>query len=199
MRHANRDGKDLVCRLPNAISLLRVLLACFFFALLPGLFLENSGFTVTLFVFGAICVTDLVDGMLARKLGATSLSGAWLDLSADLFYIVISLIVLNVLGQVPIWFTVLVTIKFVEYLITSRIFHKQGKAILFGDPVGRYTASFYFFLPGIICILYRVPGWDHRAVVDLLVLIAGFFTILSSVIRCSACFRFSRVRRTSLN
>ncbi len=66
MLRINLNSKGLLHQAPNLISLLRIALACVFFALLPKLFQDNSGFEIALAVFGAICVTDLVDGKLAN-------------------------------------------------------------------------------------------------------------------------------------
>lgn len=199
MSPSSRSAKALIVFLPNLLSLARMPLACVFAGLLPGFFLNNSRMPATFTLFGVICLSDLLDGLLARKLGSGSASGAWLDLSADVLYIVLSLVILNTLGQVPIWFTVLVIIKFVEYLITSRIirnYQKDGSAF-FSDPIGRCMASMYFFLPGIICILHSIPGWDHKAVVDLLIIVTGALTVLSSIIRFSVCIKLIGVQRSS--
>ncbi len=197
MQPLNRDLNKVVLHIPNLLSLLRVALACVFFALLFGLFRGNSGFVVTLTVFFAICLTDFLDGQLARKLGATSATGAWLDLGADFFYIVFSLVVLNTLGQVPVWFIVIVIGKFIEYLITSFVLrHSKEKSTVFvRDFLGRWVACLYFFIPGIICALYVVPGWDYKAMVDVLLIIITSFTMLSFIVRCSTCIHVAGVAR----
>jgi CDP-diacylglycerol---glycerol-3-phosphate 3-phosphatidyltransferase len=197
MQQLNRDLNRVVLQIPNLLSLLRVVLACVFFALMIELFRYNSGFIVTLAVFCAICLTDFLDGQLARKLGATSEAGAWLDLGADLFYIVISLVVLNALGQVPAWFTIIVIGKFIEYLITSFVLrpYRENGAVFVRDFFGRCVAYLYFFIPGIICVLYVVPGWDYKVIVHVLLVIITSFTVLSFIVRCSTCIHVAGVPR----
>jgi CDP-diacylglycerol--glycerol-3-phosphate 3-phosphatidyltransferase len=76
--------------IPNALSLARIILApvfCF-------LFLEGSSAMrhAALVVFTLAAITDLLDGYFARRLGAASSVGAFLDPLAD------KILVLSVLG-----------------------------------------------------------------------------------------------------
>ncbi|MCS4479947.1 CDP-alcohol phosphatidyltransferase family protein [Clostridium botulinum] len=64
-----------------------------------------------------ICVTDFIDGKIARKIKAESLLGSFLDVTADFIFIISSLALLNLNNRIPIWFTVLTLIKFIEFLL----------------------------------------------------------------------------------
>ena len=63
----------------NVITVTRVLASPFLFAILPS---DSRGSWVALAVWIALCVSDLVDGKLARRQGTTR-SGAFLDPLAD--------------------------------------------------------------------------------------------------------------------
>jgi phosphatidylglycerophosphate synthase len=194
MRPAKSDSLAPASWIPNCLSLLRVGLACVFAMLLPGLFRHGQGFPIVITLFAAICLSDLLDGLLARKLSALSTIGAWVDLLSDLFYILLSLIVLNVLGQVPIWFTALVVVKFGEYLLTSHLLRSREpeKPPFHADLPGRWAASAIFFLPGIVCILHQIAGIEYRLLTSVLLYLISAAAVLSLFLRCLTCMRVLR-------
>lgn len=192
------DPYKLVRFVPNFLSLLRVGLTCVFVGFLRKLFDSNSGLIAALVLFGMICLTDLLDGLLARRLGATSRFGAWLDLFADLFYILASFVVLNIYGLVPVWFTVIVAGKFIEFLATSHLLGRcvKNQPKFFADLFGRAAACMYYFLPGMICMLYPMRGIDHRMIVFVLVYCISAITLVSILIRGVICIQ---ARRSTLS
>lgn len=102
--------------LPNMITLLRVLLSCF----LNFYLLNHFGsLPVPIIISLAIFLTDFLDGKIARFLGKTSRFGAVFDLLADLFYIVLSYLVLYSFQILPIWFFLVILFKFIEFVLTS--------------------------------------------------------------------------------
>ena len=190
--------KSKLASLPNCITFLRFLLTCVFCALLHGLFTGGRGFIPAMAVFLAICATDVLDGRLARRLGAASAFGAILDVSADVFYVVSSLAVLAVFQKVPVWFIALVLAKFTEYIITSHVISRRAKwkrAEFVRDPLGRCAAVLYFLLPGAICLFDNIPGFNFRLAVDLAISMAVLITLFSSAVRCRCCINAIRARR----
>lgn len=180
--------KSWTRHLPNAVTLLRPVLACIFIALLPGRFAGSIGATVPLLVFACICVSDFLDGRIARALDAVSKTGACLDLYSDFFYITASLVTLNILGQTPVWFTVVVILKFFEYLMTSRIL-RRGCGTFVPDPLGRAAAGLFFITPGLTCGLFGLPVF-YSGVLRL----AAGAAFASSVMRWLSCTR-TRIKR----
>lgn len=65
-------------------------------------------------VFLAICLSDLLDGKIARKMRCVSTTRAKLDVLADLLYIVLSYITMIILKILPIWFLGFVSFKFLH-------------------------------------------------------------------------------------
>ena len=172
--------------IPNIVTLSRSALACVFAALLPGRFDGDIGLTVPLLLFAVICISDFLDGRLARSLGAVSETGAYLDLYGDFFYIALSLVTLNLLGRMPLWFTAVVTLKFIEYLITSRILRRNGMVFVF-DPLGRGAAGLFFAAPGAACMFCGVHGWEH--VFYVVLYLAAVLATVSSITRSVSCAR----------
>jgi len=177
--------------LPTAITLLRPALACVFVALLPGRFRGDIGPAVPLLLFVAICLSDFLDGRIARVLGMVSETGAYLDLYSDFFYITASLVTLNLLKRAPAWFTAVVLVKFIEYLITSRILLRGGCGFV-PNPLGRMAAGLFFLMPGILCALYGING--YQAVSGWVLMAAACVAIVSSLNRCAQCLRYAKQR-----
>jgi CDP-diacylglycerol--glycerol-3-phosphate 3-phosphatidyltransferase len=184
--------------LPNSITFLRFFLSCVFCALLHGLFTAGRGFIPAMTVFLAICATDLLDGWLARRLGAATVFGAFLDIFADVFYVASSLTVLAALQKVPAWFIAVVLLKFIEYIKTSHILRRSENLMntpFVRDPPGRCAAVLYFLLPGAICVFGSIPGVDFRLAVDSAICTAALLTLLSFAIRCRYCIKALRVQK----
>ncbi len=89
--------------LPNYITLLRVVLIPFFINLMI-----YSYYREALLVFVAACVTDALDGMIARLTGTKTELGAFLDPMADKLLIVSAFVTLVLLGKLPVWLVIIV-------------------------------------------------------------------------------------------
>ncbi|MBO4337693.1 MAG: CDP-diacylglycerol--glycerol-3-phosphate 3-phosphatidyltransferase [Lachnospiraceae bacterium] len=115
--------------LPNKLTMLRVVLVPFFVIFLmnePG----NPAFKwVALAIFAIASLTDMLDGMLARKLGLITNFGKFADPLADKMLVCSALICLSVLGWVPVWMTLIVIIR--EFIISGfrLVAAEQGKVI----------------------------------------------------------------------
>ena len=89
--------------LPNYITLARVILIPFFID-----FMIYGYYQEALLVFGAACITDALDGLLARVLQQKTALGAFLDPMADKLLILSAFITLVVLHKVPFWLLIIV-------------------------------------------------------------------------------------------
>lgn len=92
-----------------------------------------------LIVFGVLAMTDVLDGVAARALGATTPRGAYLDVGADFAVVVAGFGSLAVLGVYPWWLLALFAMMFGQFLLTSGL---EGPPRY--DPIGkRYGAILY--------------------------------------------------------
>lgn len=139
--------------LPNVLSALRFPLGGAFAYLLA---IRSAGKTIPvwslLICFMVIALSDLMDGWISRKFDCQSDIGATLDVSADSFFILLALIVSNYYGFVPIWFTIIVILKLVDFILSSRIFSAGEKRHFVFDFLGRFTAAGFFLLPILVGI-----------------------------------------------
>jgi cardiolipin synthase (CMP-forming) len=96
----------VTAQLPNALSLLRALLAI---ALIP-LLIDERYLAALVIVIGC-AGTDWLDGYLARRLNAQSAFGAWLDPIADKLMVYITATLLWVLSWLPLWLLALMLVR----------------------------------------------------------------------------------------
>lgn len=168
--------------IPNLLTLLRLILVPFFIAAsIRGMF------TVAFVLFVTAAVTDILDGMIARRLNQRSRLGAVLDPAADkimmisgyLFYTFSNL----PLVRIPGWLTFVVFIRdfvimLVAYLLYTRVHVKRfppsiaGKAstVLQAATLGAVIAV-NGFAPSLLRlaeVLFRVAlvvtlysSWDY--------------------------------------
>ena len=117
--------------LPNALSLVRIVLAPFLMALL----IANTGpYTVAAAgLFLAAALTDYLDGRIARTTGQVSTVGQLLDPVADKLLIAAALIALVQVGRAPAWMVVLMVGREIAVTGLRAIAAAQGVIIAASD------------------------------------------------------------------
>ncbi len=101
--------------LANGLTLLRIALTPLFVVLVLGGNLLSLYAGCLIFVLASL--TDLYDGYVARRFGAVSAWGKFLDPLADKILITAALICLAVLGYVAAWMVVVIAVR--DALITA--------------------------------------------------------------------------------
>jgi phosphatidylglycerophosphate synthase len=105
----------------------------------------TSAFGLLLFA----AFTDVLDGYLARKLGACSIFGAYFDATADFLFVLIAFGAFVMQGLYPAWTVLVIGGMFLQFVLTSRL----GRPTY--DPVGKYYGVFLFVVTGVTLILPR--------------------------------------------
>jgi phosphatidylglycerophosphate synthase len=124
--------------LPNALSTSRIVAAPALWVLL----LESNAATPILY-FGA-CLTDVLDGKIARGLNSTSPYGSLLDAFADFVLIFTGFCFYALNGVVHPLLLVVVVVSFVYYIVTANyVIHSVG---------GRHTGAVLFVLLGVVML-----------------------------------------------
>lgn len=126
--------------IPTIISSLRIAVLPFFIHLY-----STSNIIACLILLAFSGSTDFFDGYLARKLGAPSKFGAYYDATTDFTLILGIFTFFAVKGFYPFWLPILITVSFVQFIVTSR----YAKKIY--DPIGKYIGSALFI--GIVLTL----------------------------------------------
>ena len=102
----------------------------------------------------AICITDVVDGVLARRLDAATDPGAYLDVSADFLVVAAGFTGLARVGPLPWWTLALIGVMFAQFVLSST----RRRPVY--DPVGRYYGGLLFAVIAAALALPDEGVWE---------------------------------------
>ncbi|MHB8382207.1 MAG: CDP-alcohol phosphatidyltransferase family protein [Candidatus Binataceae bacterium] len=77
----------------------------------------------------AAAASDILDGRIARRLGAGGGAGRWLDPMADVTFVLAALGCAAAVGTIPLYIPILIAISFSQYALDSRLLHRAGGPI----------------------------------------------------------------------
>lgn len=163
----------------NQLTLFRLLLVpCLVILVLYGF---NGWALITFIVAG---VTDVLDGLIARRSGQRTDLGALLDPMADKLLLVSTFVVLTMpLGlpnQLPVWFTVLVISRDVLIVLTVAVVNLAVERRIFYPSTPGKVATVLYILTGAFALLFNYLG-RPSVVVDVMVYAALVVTVASGL------------------
>lgn len=164
--------------LPNSLSLIRILTAPLLVVLLlnPGERLSVA----SAIIFALVCVTDWLDGYIARKKGLTTTLGKFLDPLADKLLIVTVFIMLIPLGRVPAWVVALIIGREIAVTGLRAVASNMG-VVIAASRLGKFKT-----LSQIICLVplilhYTFYGLNFHLIGLLLLVVAFVLTVWSGI------------------
>jgi cardiolipin synthase len=110
--------------LPNYITLFRVILIPFFINLMI-----YGYYQAALLVFLVACVTDALDGMIARFTKKKTELGAFLDPMADKLLILSAFVTLVLLRALPVWLVIIVISRDAILTLGSIVIHFMTRSL----------------------------------------------------------------------
>ena len=148
--------------LPNSISISRILLTPVFLVLiLVDTFL---GQVLALSVFVIAAVSDYLDGMIARRYGADSALGRYLDPLADKILVLSAFCVLPFLlpGVVPWWAVIVIAVRDIAVTVLRAVAISRGKPLRTLPLAKTKTAAQLTFLIVVMLLLVfvKLPGQE---------------------------------------
>jgi cardiolipin synthase len=172
--------RSAVLTTANQLTILRIVFVPVFIILLVY---QEIGWALTTFV--AAGVTDVLDGLIARRFGQKTSIGAVLDPIADKLLMTSSILILSLpqmefLNLVPRWLMVLIIFRDVFMLVVSLVVVLMaGFRVFTPSPYGK--ASTAMQVTTVIAVLYM--NWRHLAVPELSVLfyMTGLMTVFSGL------------------
>ncbi|GMO27070.1 MAG: CDP-alcohol phosphatidyltransferase family protein [Termitinemataceae bacterium] len=170
--------------LPNILSLFRAVLVLPLLLIIHDILVYNCVKNwILILVFAAILISDVADGYLARRLKCTSNVGARLDIIADTLYILSFLTAFAYFNIIPIWFIIIMVLKLMEFILTSKIIKNKQKSknIVFFDKIGKISVSIVMLLPGIFA--FRCIIIDYKTIMNIIIYIITVALILSFINR----------------
>jgi cardiolipin synthase len=163
----------------NQLTILRMLLIPAFVILL--LYGYRGWALVTFFTAG---ITDMLDGLIARRAGQKTDLGAWLDPMADKLLLVTMFIVLTLPqvafpNRLPLWFTVLVISRDVAIVATVAVINLAVGPRTFRPSVFGKLATFTYILTGVATLYFNYLG-QPSSVVTALIYASLVITVVSA-------------------
>lgn len=141
----------------NQLTLLRILLVPPF--VLTVLY-DMYGWALATFLCAAI--TDMLDGLIARRTGQQTTLGAWLDPMADKLLIFSMVVVLTLPSEapnhLPLWLTVLIISRDVAIVMTVAVINLAiGHRTFKPSPLGK-LATAVFLATGVAVLVANYIG-----------------------------------------
>lgn len=164
--------------LPNSLTVIRIGMAPVLVVMLlsPGETLS----VVSAVVFALVCLTDWLDGYLARKNGITTPLGMFLDPLADKLLITTAFIMLIPLGRIPAWVVAIIMSR--EMAVTGlRAIASNMGVVISASSLGKYKtiAQIVSLVP--LIVHYRFMSIDFHYLGMLLLVPAFILTIWSGI------------------
>jgi CDP-diacylglycerol---glycerol-3-phosphate 3-phosphatidyltransferase len=120
-------GRASIANLANTLTLLRlVLVPIFLLALFAGSGHESAFRIVAFVIFAVACITDRLDGLLARNYGMATEFGAFVDPIADKTLVGSALIGLSMLGDLPWWVTIVIMARELGVTVLRLLVIRRG-------------------------------------------------------------------------
>jgi CDP-diacylglycerol---glycerol-3-phosphate 3-phosphatidyltransferase len=129
----------------------------------------------SVFVVGA--ASDRLDGYLARRHGAVSATGKWLDPLADKFLVLAPVLTLTALGQFPLWAAVVIAVREAAIVVLRIVLGSRGI-----DMAASPGAKIKTGLQIVAITLYILPLGEWARGLRLVVLaVALVVTVLTGI------------------
>jgi cardiolipin synthase (CMP-forming) len=139
----------------NQLTILRMLLIpAFVILLLYG----YRGWALVTFITAGI--TDMFDGLIARRTGQKTTLGAWLDPMADKLLLVTMFVMLTLPGigsanRLPLWFTVLVISRDIAIVATVAVINLAVGPRTFPPSIFGKIATATYILTGVVALYFN--------------------------------------------
>ncbi|MCC7416925.1 MAG: CDP-alcohol phosphatidyltransferase family protein [Acidobacteria bacterium] len=164
----------------NQLTLLRMLLVPAFAILV---WYGHLGWALCAFVTAGL--TDMLDGLIARRAGQRTTLGAWLDPMADKLLLATSFVVLTLPGlglanRLPVWLTVLVIFRDVGIVLTVIVLNLAIGRLTFKPTMLGKAATATYIATAVLAMLFNYL--EHQsALVDLAIYASLAITIASAL------------------
>ena len=141
--------------LPNKLTLLRVCMIPLFVILA-----RMSPFwaqCVAVAVYGIACLTDMLDGRIARSRNLITDFGKFMDPIADKLLVMSALIVLTGQGRMPDWVCILMLAR--EFLVSGfRLVAVESGRVIAAGPLGKLKTVFQMSATVALMLLVPLKG-----------------------------------------
>ena len=174
----------------NQLTLLRMLLIPAFAILVTYGYIGSA--LVTFIVAG---ITDMLDGLIARRTGQKTTLGAWLDPMADKLLLATTFVVLtlpleHMINRIPLWLTLLILSRDVGIVATVAIINLAVGRRTFTPSIFGKVATATYIATGLVTLYFNYLG-RTSALVGVFVYLSLAITLVSGLHYLSRATRLS--------
>ncbi|MDP4109876.1 MAG: CDP-alcohol phosphatidyltransferase family protein [Bacillota bacterium] len=168
---------------PNALSALRIVLVPAFIAVFLSDGSNAYPLAVLIFLFAGL--TDILDGIIARRFHLITRLGRILDPLADKLMILSALVCVSLRELLPWWVAIVYFVKEAVQLILGAVFFKRQKDVPSSNVLGK-SATVTFYIAIAVLILFENISYLFKIILflaALLLALAAFATYYFTAIR----------------
>ena len=150
-----------VSNLPNILTIVRI--ACIppvvVFLNFPG----KVGSLLAGICFGLAFVTDILDGFFARRYGAVTTFGKFLDPLADKILVTVTMIMLIPLKRIPVWMVIVIVTREMAVTGLRAVAVKEG-IVIQARVLGKYKTILQSVALAGLCVHYTYFGLNFHKI-----------------------------------
>jgi CDP-diacylglycerol--glycerol-3-phosphate 3-phosphatidyltransferase len=151
----------IILNLPNTLTLVRLISIPLVIICLS--FRGRWGSFFAALFFGMAFITDILDGYFARRYGAVTVVGKFLDPLADKILVCVTMIMLIPLGRIPAWMVMLIVAREMAVTGLRSVAASQG-IIIQASSLGKYKTVVQSTATILLCLHYKYIGVDFHVV-----------------------------------
>ncbi|HZX36227.1 MAG TPA: CDP-diacylglycerol--glycerol-3-phosphate 3-phosphatidyltransferase [Thermodesulfobacteriota bacterium] len=164
--------------IPNALSIARIFVSPILVVLLLSPDEKRSVIAAALFL--AVCLTDWLDGYLARRMGIVTAFGKFLDPLADKLLIVTALIMLIPGDRIPAWMVAVIVAR--ELAVTGlRALAVESGTVMAASPSGKIKTVLQICAVTPLLLHYEFFGLNFHSIGSIILWAALAATVWSGV------------------
>lgn len=178
--------KVKIWNVPNVLTTLRVIMIIPFVLVLlggnAGWFSENMlvPSLVALGIFVVACITDLLDGKIARKYNLVTNFGKFMDPLADKVLVSSGLICMVAMERIPAWVVIIILAR--EFIISGfRLVASDAGIVIAASYWGKFKTTFQMIL--VVMAIIDLSAWVpyYNIAVQVIMYIALALTVISLI------------------
>ena len=164
--------------LPNKLTMLRVLMIPFVVIalLVPGF--GKAGDIAALILFILACLTDFLDGQIARRCNLITNFGKFMDPLADKLLVCSTMICLTALDRLEAWIVIIIICR--EFTISGfRLIAAENQVVIAAGWWGKFKTTFQMIM--IILLILNMENPVMQIITAAVKYIALILTIISLI------------------
>ncbi len=130
--------------------------------------------------FGMASITDILDGFFARRYGAVTSVGKFLDPLADKILICLTMIMLIPLGRIPVWMVLIIVMREMAVTGLRGIAVSEG-IVISASSLGKYKTLFQSIAVLGLCLHYTYLDLSFHVVGMVFLWVALILTVWSGL------------------